>query len=155
MKGNVIPFHTPNFDLLETLTLSLDNMKDVNDLLGALPECCEIYGLAEFEIRDLVKLARSKRLELARPAQTKETVTGPGSYAYTPEMGQEKPDCQIEADLAHGGRHYFLFTNLELKGRGITREKDHPDGRHTYYVTSRAYRLLEEKYSISRCSYLD
>lgn len=154
MKNNVIPFHTAHYAAVEALALAADNMQDVNDLLYLLPECSEI-GLADFEIRDLTKLLRSKRLELARPAPTKETVTGPGSYSYTPEMGQEKPDCQIEASLSHYGKHYHILTALELKGRGITREDDHPDGRHWYTVTTRAYRLLEEKYSISRCSYLD
>lgn len=154
MGNNVIPFHTAHYAAVETLALAASNMQDVNDLLYSLPACSEI-GLTEYEIRDLTKLLRSKRLELARPAPTKETVAGPGSYSYTPEMGQEKPDCQIEASLSHYGKHYYLYTNLELKGRGITREQDHPDGRHCYCVTTRAYRLLEEKYSISRASYLD
>ena len=39
---------------------------------------------------------------------------------YHPEMGEAKPEAQIEASMSHYGKHYFLYTPLTLKpGRGI------------------------------------
>ena len=43
-----------------------------------------------------------------------------GLHCYTPEMGQRKPEVKMEASLAYYGKHYFVDTPLELKGRGIT-----------------------------------
>jgi hypothetical protein len=39
---------------------------------------------------------------------------------YHPEMGEARPEAPIEASLSHYGRHYFLRTRLNLKGRGVT-----------------------------------
>lgn len=41
-------------------------------------------------------------------------------HCYTPEMGQRKPEVRMEASLSYYGKHYFVDTPLELKGRGIT-----------------------------------
>ena len=43
-----------------------------------------------------------------------------GLHCYTPEMGQRKPEVKMEASLSYYGKHYFVDTPLELKGRGIT-----------------------------------
>jgi hypothetical protein len=39
--------------------------------------------------------------------------------SYHPEMHEPKPVALIEASLSHYGKHYFLDTPLELKGRGV------------------------------------
>lgn len=89
------------------------------------------------------------------PTQKKvQKVSGAGTYLYTPEMGQAKPDCQIEAHLSYYGDHYFLKTREVLKGRGIRLDKTE-NGINYYYVTTRAYNILETKYSISYESLLD
>lgn len=71
----------------------------------------------------------------------------PGVHVYRPEMGQRKPKVQMEASLSHYGKHYFVDTPLELKGRGIT-ELPSPswypgsqkalEGWRSYQVTRRA-----------------
>ncbi len=78
-----------------------------------------------------------------------------GTHCWTPEMGQSKPDTQIESNLSHYGKHYFLATRLELSGRGVEQRSDHSDGRKRYKVTIKAYEKLEQQYSISRAAHLD
>lgn len=90
-----------------------------------------------------------------------------GVHLYTPEMGQRKPNCQLEARLSHYGRHYFVDSPVELpKGRGIELLKRYePDdvngavnrkvGWYSYKVTVRAFEKLQKQYSISMVSHLD
>ena len=40
-------------------------------------------------------------------------------------MGQRKPEVKMEASLSYYGKHYFVDTPLELKGRGITEIEAH------------------------------
>ena len=81
-------------------------------------------------------------------------------------MGEQKPKCQIEANRSYYGKHFHLFTPLELKGRGITKDGVcDPDrltpkfqyraGWNEYTVTERAFNTLQEKYTISQESLLD
>lgn len=88
-----------------------------------------------------------------------------GVHTFFPEMKEHKPNCQMEATLAHYGKHYFVDTPLELKGRGITHlqtykgneftKPGHKAGWHEYKVTARAFEKLKEQYSISMVRYLD
>lgn len=139
------------------------------DVLNAYMETiCDMEDggyLLEGEPEELVEKGREKRIDLAKPAmQEPQEVTGSGVYSYTPEMGQQKPECQMEASLSYYGKHYYVDTPLELKGRGIKlikqyAEKDfinrdnHKVGWFEYQVTSLAFEKLKEKYSISmeRC----
>ncbi len=117
--------------------------------------------------KKLMELGREKRINISTPAkQDPEEVTGSGVYSYTPEVGQQKPNCQMEASLSYYGKHYFIDTPIELKGRGITlvkqyTEKDfvNPDnyriGWYEYQVTKLAFEKLKEKYSISMERNLD
>lgn len=123
--------------------------------------------LMDGEAEKLVEQGRVKRFEIAAPEpQEPERVEGAGVYSYTPEMGEQKPDCQMEAQLSYYGKHYFVDTPLELKGRGITLIKQygendfsHPGdyrvGWYEYQVTKLAFEKLKEKYSISMERYLD
>ena len=81
-------------------------------------------------------------------------------------MGEQKPQCQIEAARSYYGRHYHISTPLELKGRGITFDRvleaknlteryQYKDGWNEYTVTERAFDMLQQKYSISQESLLD
>jgi hypothetical protein len=119
------------------------------------------------EYQKLVEQGRSRQLEMAKPQLIKkQEVNGSGAYSYTPEMGGQKPDCQMEARLSHYGKHYFVDTPLNLKGRGITLVKkykkedfmnhdDHRVGWNEYRVTKKAFLKLKEEYSISMENYLD
>lgn len=82
-------------------------------------------------------------------------------HLYHPEMGEKRPECEIEASLCHGGRHWYLRTLLVLKGRGIKLEGQIKPGQmcgpraaelvgyYQYKVTMRAYDALEAKYEIA------
>ena len=77
-------------------------------------------NLLDGEAQKLTEQGREKRLEMAKPDPIeKEIVEAPGVYRYTPEMGGQKPDCQMEASKGYYGKHWFIDTPLELKGRGI------------------------------------
>ena len=90
----------------------------------------------------------------------------PGVHAYTPEMGDLKPMAQIESSLGHYGKHYYLDTPLELKGRGIELLKQYKEndfhasgqykvGWYSYCVTLNAFCKLKTLYSISSKHLLD
>ena len=68
-------------------------------------------------------------------------------------MGQEKPEgCQMAATLAYYGKHVFIDTELEIKGRGITLLEQR-DFLKRYQVTNLAFEKLKKQYTISmeRC----
>ena len=90
----------------------------------------------------------------------------PGTRVYWPEMGDRKPECKIEASLSYYGKHYYVDTPLELKGRGITflekldsknltSHAQYKAGWNHYRVTVKAFDLLEKQYPISMEALLD
>lgn len=113
-------------------------------------------NITEKEMYTLRRIGRQKRLELATPKQKATKAENPGTYLYTPEMGQQKPEnCDIEAGLCYYGKHYWLKTKLDLKGRGITKNESSRDGYNEYTVTALAFSKLKEKYKIAYESVLD
>ena len=78
---------------------------------------------------------------------------------YYPEMGEKKPEAQIEARISYGGRKWYLKTTLELKGRGISKDDGHIDRGDvkwfTYHVTDLAFDKLDAQYTISSETMLD
>lgn len=86
-----------------------------------------------------------------------------GLHCYTTEMGERKPEVKMEASLSYYGKHYFVDTPLELKGRGITEIEAHwVDGCQkqienwrTYRVTKAAFEKLKAQYPISMECLLD
>lgn len=107
--------------------------------------------ITQSELLTLRRIGRQKSKTLS---QTAAPIVAPGLYMYTPEMGQEKPECQIDASLSHYGDHWFLTTKLSLKGRGIRLDKVENDTNY-YIVTERAFEKLKNEYSISKVNYLD
>jgi hypothetical protein len=90
----------------------------------------------------------------------------PGVHAYTPEMGQRKPACKMEATLGHYGRHYYIDTTETLTGRGIEhlqtyRERDltaagrYKIGWNRYKVTVKAFEAIKAHHPVSMASHLD
>ena len=74
------------------------------ETLNFYMECIE-------ESEKLLEQDRKRRLEMAKPVQTeKEVAESPGVYCYTPEMGQRKPDCQMEASRGYYGKHWYIDT---------------------------------------------
>lgn len=133
-----------------------DKVETCNFYLDTVETLAANGDITEREMYTLRRIGRQKRIELAHPVKKEaETVTAPGTYLYTPEMGQTKPDCQIEASLSYYGKHYQLKTHLDLKGRGITLKETRDNGVKWYTVTRRAYDLLEQQYTISYESRLD
>lgn len=78
-----------------------------------------------------------------------------GIHTHYPEMGERKVYSQIEARLSHSGSHYFLYTKLELKGRGIMKSETGRLGVNCYKVTWAEFDKLKQEYSISMERYLD
>jgi hypothetical protein len=77
-----------------------------------------------------------------------------GVYSFTPEMGQRKPNCQMQVSIGHYGG-YYIRTKIELKGRGINLVDTSETGVNRYKVTDNAYEKLKSEYSISMESNLD
>lgn len=133
-----------------------DNIETCNFYLETVETLAANEEITECEKFTLRRIGRQKRIELAHPVKKEaEEVTTPGTYFYTPEMGETKPDCQIEAHLSYYGKHYFLKTRLNLKGRGITLSSTDSNGFNWYQATYRAYELLKQQYTISYESCLD
>lgn len=153
-----------NLARLIAVTTTLDSL---NFYIESIRQMDEKGYLLDGEAEKLTEQGRKKRLEISRPdPQEPERVEGVGVYSYTPEMGQQKPECQMEASLAYYGKHYFVDTPLKLKGRGITllrqyEEKDFctPGNRkvgwYEYRVTKKAFEKLKTEYSISMECLLD
>ena len=79
------------------------------------------------------------------------------SYYY-PEMGNTKPVNMVgEISRAHYGHHFFVNTDLKLKGRGIKMSDISHNDRYssTYKVTNRAMEILKAKYDFSQELLLD
>lgn len=88
------------------------------------------------------------------------TTHAPGLSCYYPEMGEPKPEADIEASLGHYGKHWYLTTPLVLKGRGIvhlevlqshmlTPQAQRKVGWNRYKVTEAAFAKLQTQYRIS------
>lgn len=119
--------------------------------LGTAEELARQNKITQSELLTLRRIGRQKLKTLS---QTAAPIVAPGLYMYTPEMGQEKPECQIDASLSHYGDHWFLTTKLSLKGRGIRLDKTENDTNY-YIVTEHAFEKLKTEYSISKVNYLD
>lgn len=77
---------------------------------------------------------------------------------YYPELGEAKPEAQIEARVSHYGK-WYVKSPLVLKGRGIRKDEGHIDRDgvkwFTYHVTDLAFEKLEAAHSISSECLLD
>lgn len=145
--------NTNGYKNLVALFEICDSVESCNFYLESVENLYENGNITEKEMYTLRRIGRQKRIDLANPKKEVKAVNAPGTYNYTPEMGEEKPDCQIEARLSHYGKHYYLKTALELKGRGITKQSgNYGDNLNRYKVTILAYEKLQKLYAISyRC----
>jgi hypothetical protein len=86
--------------------------------------------------------------------------TATGLACYYPEMGDAKPEAQIEASLGHYGNHYYLKSQVLLSGRGVqflgtlkasdlTPAAQHKAGWHEYKVTMRAFDSICREHRVS------
>ena len=166
----VIQFPTRESNGYKNLTQLIqiaDNIGTLNFYIESIDQLENMGALLPGEREKLTEQGRSKRLELAKPEPVEaEKPEKPGTYIYTPEMGQEKPECQMEASRSYYGNHMYVDTPLEIKGRGITFIKKYESkhltasgqykvGWNEYRVTNLAFKKLEEKYTISMECLLD
>ena len=144
---------TNGFKNLKALFEICDSVESCNFYLESVENLAENGDITEKEMYALRRIGRQKRIELATPKKEAQEVVANGQYNYCPEMGEQKPECQIEAKMSYYGKHYHLKTALELKGRGITKDSgDYGDNLNRYTVTKLAYEKLEKLYTISyRC----
>ena len=75
---------------------------------------------------------------------------------FHPELGEHAAPYEIAARLSWDGKHWFIDTFHDLKGRGIrySGEASRP-GWKTYFVTNAAFETLKQKYAIVSPVYLD
>lgn len=155
------------YDNLSRLIAAAATKEVLNFYIESIEQMEESGILLDGEVQKLTEQGREKRLKMAKPDPVeKEPVENPGAYCYTPEMGQKKPDCQMEASRGYYGKHWFIDTPLEIKGRGITFLKKYTDkdfctlghyrvGWNEYRVTNKAFDKLKEQYTISQEVCLD
>jgi hypothetical protein len=74
---------------------------------------------------------------------------------YYPEMHETKPKGQIDASLSFNGRHWYLKTELSLKGRGIRLVDLQSNGRKRYRVTEKALEKMATQYTVVSAVLLD
>lgn len=153
------------FKNLTALFEICDTVESCNFYLESVEQLFQNGSITEKEMYTLRRIGRQKRLKLANPEQEPQKAEMPGTYTYTPEMGQKKPEgCQMEASRAHYGKHMYIDTPMTLKGRGITFMKQYKLGEpldsrkagwNQYQVTNLAFEKLKEKYTISMKCCLD
>ncbi len=142
-----------------------NNLAALFEITSTVEACNEYLEMAEMlfsknnisqeELYTLRRMGRQKRLSLANPEPEPIKAETPGTYTYTPEMGQKEPEgCQMKATRAYYGKHYYINTVVELKGRGITLLEQR-DGLNRYQVTNLAFEKLKERYTISMECCLD
>ncbi|NSJ26683.1 hypothetical protein [Blautia glucerasea] len=149
------------YNNLSRLISGAETTEALNWYIESMERLEKAGNLLDGEAQKLEEQGKKKRLEMSAT----DPVEVPGVYCYTPEMGGQKPDCQMEASRGYYGKHWFIDTPLELKGRGIELikkyqekdfcSKDHRVGWNEYRVTNRAFEKLKEKYSISQECLLD
>lgn len=159
---NIIQFptsriqNTNGYNNLVALFKICDSVESCNFYLETTEQLYKKDSITEYELLTLRRIGRQKRIELATPKQEVIKAIEPGEYIYTSEMGQQKPEgCQMEAGRSYYGRHYWVKTSLELKGRGITKNEPSRDGKQNYTVTEKAFEKLKAQYSIAMECYLD
>lgn len=170
MAATIIQFpeqHSVAFtNLIQLIGLASDN-ETVNEYAEIMAILIDGDRFISGEVEILHEQIRARRLENKKPVQKAVDVPiHPGVYCYTPEMGEQKPECQIEAHRSYYGSHYHIDTPLELKGRGITKngviqaknlrvDHQYKAGWFEYTVTERAFNKLKEQYTISQEMLLD
>lgn len=133
-----------------------DSVESCNFYLESVEQLFNSGNIAENELYTLRRIGRQKRIRLANPEPKPINANKPGTYTYTPEMGQKEPEgCQMQAGLCYYGKHYWIRTRLELKGRGITKNEPSENGLKNYTVTLKAFEKLKTQYAISFESCLD
>lgn len=138
------------FENMKGLFEVCDKIEACNFYLESVETLAGMGSITEREKFTLRRIGRQKRIALAHPVQKPaEVATAPGEYMYTPEMGQAKPKCEIEASLSYYGKHYHLRTRLDLKGRGIELNETRPDGVKWYTVTIKAYEKIKATHTVS------
>lgn len=157
--------NTNGYNNLKQLFEVCDTLESCNLYLESVEQLYSKGSIIENEMHTLRRIGRQKRLKLAEPEKTAPIkAEAPGTYSYTPEMGQQKPiGCQMEAGLSYGGGHYWVDTPLELKGRGIRQNETHwvngsrkqLENWKSYTVTRKAFEKLREMYAISMEMCLD
>lgn len=102
MAATIIQFpqtHSNIFlNLTQLINLASDNQV-VEEYAEIMAVCHEEGNFKPGEIETLQEQIRTRRLENARPEEKPAVIPEkPGLYCYTPEMGEQKPKCQIEAE---------------------------------------------------------
>lgn len=135
-----------------------DTVESCNFYLESVEQLFQNDSITDNELYTLRRIGRQKRINLSNTESKPIKAEKPGVYTYTTEMGQKEPEgCQIEAGLCYYGKHYWIRTPLELKGRGITENEPSTskNGWRNYTVTTKTFEKLKGQYAISMECCLD
>ena len=84
------------YDNLSRLIAVAATKEVLNFYVESIEQLEKSGKLLDGEAQRLTEQGREKRLEMAKPDPIeKEFVEAPGVYRYTPEMGGQKPGCQM------------------------------------------------------------
>lgn len=167
MENNIIELKSTVAGNLEQLVQAADSTGQLAFYDGTVESCKTNNFLLVGEYELLKDLIRAKRLKIAEEEKkAAEDVKGPGLYCFTPEMGEQRPNCQIVAMRSYYGKHYHIYTQLPLKGRGIefvkvltaheaSESTCRMIGSNEYLVTACVFEKLKKRYSISMECCLD
>lgn len=157
----IIQFPTRESNGYKNLVALFDvcsSVKSCNFYLESVEQLFDNGAITENELYTLRRIGRQKRIILVTPQQAAQTAKKPGTYLYTPEIGQQQPEgCQMEARRAYYGKHFFIDSPIDIKGRGITAVEAHwiagckkqIENWKCYRVTNAAFEKLQQQYSIS------
>lgn len=141
--------HSNAFNNLKNLFEICETMAEYRFYTESAEYCYKQNYITAKELFSLRTIARKKLEEIQAKNRPKAKIADkPGLYYYHPEMGEPEPiGCQMSASLSHNGRHYYITSVIELKGRGITLiEKN--EKFFEYRCTDNAYEKLQKLYSI-------
>lgn len=143
------------FNNLKNLFEICETMAEYKFFSESAEYCYKQNYITAKELFSLRAIATKKLEEIQEKNRPKAKIADkPGLYYYYPEMGEPEPiGCQMSASLSHNGRHYYITSSIELKGRGITLiEKN--EKFFEYRCTDNAYEKLQKLYSIKVKSFL-
>lgn len=137
------------FNNLNNLFAICETMAEYRFYTESAEYCYKQNFITAKELFSLRAIARKKLEEIQAKNRPKAKIADkPGLYYYHPEMGEPEPiGCQMSASLSHNGRHYYITSVIELKGRGITFMGKYKNS-FEYRCTTNAYEKLQTLYAI-------
>lgn len=144
------------YDNLSRLIAVAATKEVLNFYVESIEQLEKSGKLLDGEAQKLTEQGREKRLEMAKPDPIeKEVAEAPGVYCYTPEMGGQKPECQMEASRGYYGKHWFIDTPLKVLDmvQESYEEYEHKKVFKTGLSTFKTFQMPEDREVQARASF--